>query len=52
MVKVPMACESEGAMEVYLEPVLPRPQLVPIGRSPAVFALASLGRRARTGTSP
>ena len=42
MVTVPMACESEGALEVYLEPILPRPQLVAIGRSPAVFALASL----------
>jgi xanthine dehydrogenase accessory factor len=43
MVTVPMACESEGAIEVYLEPILPRPQLVAIGRSPAVFTLASLG---------
>jgi len=42
MVTVPMACESEGAMEVYLEPVLPRPQVVVIGRSPAVFTLTSL----------
>ncbi|MGZ4689976.1 MAG: XdhC family protein, partial [Acidimicrobiia bacterium] len=42
MVTVPMACESEGALEVYLEPILPRPQLVAIGRSPAVFALARL----------
>ena len=44
MVTVPMACESEGALEVYLEPILPRPQLVAIGRSPAVFTLASLAR--------
>jgi xanthine dehydrogenase accessory factor len=44
MVTVPMACESEGALEVYLEPILPGPQVVVIGRSPAVFALASLGR--------
>ncbi len=42
LVTVPMACESEGALEVYLEPILPRPQLIAIGRSPAVFALASL----------
>jgi len=41
-VTVPMACESEGAMEVYLEPVLPRPRVVAIGRSPAVSSLASL----------
>ena len=36
---VPMACESEGALEVYVEPFLPKPQLVVIGRSPAVHAL-------------
>ncbi len=44
LVTVPMACESEGALEVYLEPMLPRPQVVVIGRSPAVFALTSLAR--------
>jgi xanthine dehydrogenase accessory factor len=42
MVTVPMACHSEGAIEIYMEPVLPRPQVVAIGRTPAVFALASL----------
>jgi xanthine dehydrogenase accessory factor len=42
MITVPMACESEGALEVYLEPILPKPQIVVIGHSPAVFALASL----------
>ncbi len=41
---VPMACENDGALEVYLEPVPPRPQLVVIGRSPAVAALALMGR--------
>jgi xanthine dehydrogenase accessory factor len=44
MVTVPMACESEGALEVYLEPILPRPQVVVVGRSPAVFTLAALAR--------
>jgi xanthine dehydrogenase accessory factor len=42
IVKVPMACESEGALEIYLEPVLPAPQIIIIGRSPAVFTLAQL----------
>ena len=42
IVKVPMACESEGALEIYLEPVLPVPQVVVIGRSPAVFTLTRL----------
>ncbi len=41
---VPMACENDGALEVYLEPVPPRPQLVVIGRSPAVAALTLMGR--------
>jgi xanthine dehydrogenase accessory factor len=39
---VPMACESEGAMEVYLEPMLPEPLVVVIGRSPAADMLARL----------
>lgn len=42
VVKVPMACESEGALEIYLDPVLPMPQVVAIGRSPAVFTLTRL----------
>ena len=44
MMTVPMACESEGAMEVYVEPILPRPQIVIVGRSPAVFTLTRLAR--------
>lgn len=43
-VRVPMACESDGALEVYVEPILPGPQVVVIGRSPAVSALAGLAR--------
>ena len=41
---VPMACENDGALEVYLEPVPPCPQLVVVGRSPAVHALALMGQ--------
>jgi xanthine dehydrogenase accessory factor len=41
---VAMACESEGAMEVYLEPFLVKPQVVVIGRSPAVHALTVQAR--------
>jgi xanthine dehydrogenase accessory factor len=43
-ITVPMACESEGAMEIYLEPFLPAPQLVVLGRSPAVHALTMQAR--------
>ena len=39
---VPMACESDGAMEVYLEPNRPLPQAVVVGRSPAVDAMATM----------
>jgi xanthine dehydrogenase accessory factor len=39
---VPIACQSEGALEVYVEPVVPAPQLVVVGRSPAVDALAGM----------
>lgn len=42
VVTVPIACQSEGALEVYVEPVLPQPQLVVIGRSPAVATIAAM----------
>ena len=42
VVTVPIACQSEGALEVYVEPVLPQPHLVVIGRSPALGTLASM----------
>lgn len=42
VVTVPIACQSEGAMEVHVEPVLPRPQVVAIGRSPAAIALCAI----------
>lgn len=41
---VPMACDSEGTMEVYLEPVFPPPHLVVVGKSPAVGALTAMAR--------
>jgi xanthine dehydrogenase accessory factor len=39
---VPMSCSSEGAMEVFVEPVLPVPELWVVGRSPAVATLCAL----------
>lgn len=39
---VAMACSSEGAMEVFVEPMLPAPDLWVVGRSPAVQTLVSL----------
>jgi xanthine dehydrogenase accessory factor len=44
MTFVPIACQSEGALEVYIEPVLPVPHLVVVGTSPMASTLADLGR--------
>jgi len=44
MTVVPISCQSEGALEVYIEPVLPVPHLVIVGRSPMASTLADLAR--------
>jgi xanthine dehydrogenase accessory factor len=44
MTVVPISCQSEGAIEVYIEPVVPAPSLVVVGRSPMAQTLAELGR--------
>src|SRR5499425_3551775 len=44
MTVVPISCQSEGALEVYIEPVVPAPQLVIVGRSPMAHTLAGLAR--------
>jgi xanthine dehydrogenase accessory factor len=38
-------CPSQGTMDVFVEPVLPQPQLVVAGSSPVAAAIAALGRR-------
>ncbi len=38
-----MTCEGGGSLEIYLEPFLPKPQLVVIGSSPVAETLAQLG---------
>jgi xanthine dehydrogenase accessory factor len=38
-------CPSRGTMDVFVEPVLPRPQIVVCGSSPVAVAIADLGRR-------
>src|SRR6202011_4755634 len=42
MTVVPISCQSEGALEVYIEPMLPTPHLVIVGRSPMAHTLAEL----------
>src|SRR5215469_7143245 len=44
MTVVPISCQSEGALEVYIEPVLPVPHLVIVGGSPMAHTLAALAR--------
>lgn len=44
MVSVAISCQSEGALQVYIEPVIPVPHLVIVGRSPMAHTLADLGR--------
>jgi xanthine dehydrogenase accessory factor len=44
MVSVPIACQSEGALEVYVEPLLPAPHLVVVGRSPGAETLAKMAK--------
>lgn len=44
MVTVPISCQSEGALQVYIEPVVPPPHLTIVGRSPMAHTLADLAR--------
>ena len=44
VISVPMACASEGAMEVYVEPMLPAPDLHVIGSSPMTETLVGLAK--------
>src|SRR5215472_12551609 len=37
-----MSCHSGGSLDIYIEPVLPRPHVVILGRSPIAQALARL----------
>jgi xanthine dehydrogenase accessory factor len=38
-------CPSQGTMDVFVEPVLPKPELLICGASPVAVALADLGKR-------
>ena len=52
IISLPMTCHSGGTLEIYVEPVLPAPELVILGESPVAAALAALatplGFRVRT----
>ena len=42
MLVVPIACQSEGALEVFIEPATPTPVLTVVGRSPMTTTLGDL----------
>ena len=42
MTVIPISCQSDGAMEVYIEPVASSPHLVVVGRSPLAHTLHEL----------
>jgi len=39
-----MTCHSGGTLDIYIEPVLPKPHLVILGRSPVAITLAKLAK--------
>jgi xanthine dehydrogenase accessory factor len=38
-------CPSQGSMDIFVEPVLPRPQVIVFGSSPVAIAVADLAKR-------
>jgi xanthine dehydrogenase accessory factor len=43
-VLVPMSCQSEGALKIFIEPLPRGPDLVIVGRSPMVHTLAAMAK--------
>src|SRR6202050_2958285 len=44
-------CPSQGTMDIFVEPVLPRPQVVICGSSPVHVAVADFAKRSRVAVS-
>ncbi len=44
ILEFPMTCQSSGALDIYIEPVLPKPQILIIGQSLVARTLTSLGK--------
>jgi xanthine dehydrogenase accessory factor len=44
MAVIPISCQSDGALAVYIEPVVPVPHLVVVGRSPMAHTLIDIAR--------
>ena len=47
----PMTCHSGGTLEVFVDPVLPGPELVVVGDSPVARSVARLGREISSGVT-
>jgi len=47
----PMTCHSGGTLELFVEPVIPGPELVVVGDSPVARAVARLGREVVSGVT-
>ena len=43
VLELAMPCQSQGALEIYVEPVLPRPELLVVGGTPLAEALVRAG---------
>lgn len=44
VVTVPIACQSDGALQIYIEPAQNVPHLVVVGRSPLAITLAEMAK--------
>lgn len=42
VVTIPISCQSDGALQIYIEPVQSAPKLLIVGRSPMAMTLAKL----------
>jgi len=42
VVTIPIACQSDGALQIYIEPMQSAPHLLVVGRSPMAMTLAQL----------
>ena len=51
IVNYPMSCHGGGALDVYIEPVLPKSRILIFGRSPAAQSLSKLGKAVGYGIS-
>jgi xanthine dehydrogenase accessory factor len=44
VITVPISCQSEGALQIYIEPCQIAPNLVVVGRSPMAYTLSEMAR--------